>query len=263
MKFKGYTNKITLKKDILVKESISFHDIYLDKKNEYLFLEELVDIKTDCLLKPEKFYWDNNNLISEYKYLKDFKTLEELELNKEIIDNLVINLKQIKEIDISNSKVKTFEYINFLNIFKENIKQDISIYEEYIEEIKQYALYFETLDLTLSHNDLVPGNILFKDNKVILIDYDYVTLNNKFFDLASFITETLNNKEDLIDYFISKSIESELLKENELNTLNKMIKYQDLLWSLWAIFMYENKKEKVFLNIYEEKINRLKNRKIY
>ncbi|AUB31466.1 phosphotransferase family protein [Spiroplasma floricola] len=263
MEFKGYTNYITVKDNILTKESISFHDIYLDKQNEFNFLEQLKSLEQNCLLKPINFWWHKNKLISQYNFLKDYKSLEKVKLNEKIIDMVIDNIIEMHNLNINSDKIKKFEYINFLNSFQNNTINKLEIYDYYINEIKQYESIFNKLNLVLSHNDLVPGNILIKKDKLIFIDYDYVMLNNKFFDLASFITETLNDDENLIRYFINKCIEKKIISSIELDTLNKMIKYQDLLWTFWAHFMFEKQNNIEFKTIYENKLNRLKNRKNY
>ncbi|AUM62587.1 phosphotransferase family protein [Spiroplasma monobiae] len=263
MKFQGFTNKIHLINNIIIKESDSFHDFYLDKRNEFVFLEELSHMNQDYLLKPLEFNLNNNKLISKYKYLSEFKTLSEIIIDEKIINLVIDNISEMHKININNSKIKSFKYFDFLINIKSQLENDLNFLDDYIKEVKDIDGDFNGLDLVLSHNDLVPGNILVKENKVIFIDYDYVTLNNNLFDLASFITETLNENEELVEYFIEQCFKSDLMKKEDLKLLNKMIKYQDLLWTIWAKVMYEKKKESIFNDIFEDKLNRLKNRKTY
>lgn len=263
MKFSGFTNKIKLKNNIIFKKSVKFHNTYLDKKNEYNFLLQLSDLNQDCLLKPLEFEFNNGVLKSKYTFLKDFKNLNELTINEKVVDSVIENIKKLHNLKIDKSNLKNFEYINFLNIFQKNTKNKLEVYDEYIKLLKNYELTFNSLEQVLSHNDLVPGNILLNAKKVVFIDYDFVSLNNKFFDLASFITETLNENESLIKYFINKCIDEKIISVQEMPILNKVIKYQDVLWTLWANFMYEKRKEKIFLKIYQDKLDRLKNRKTY
>ncbi|WP_339021612.1 phosphotransferase family protein [Spiroplasma endosymbiont of Atherix ibis] len=263
MKFKGYTNEIIVENEIVIKKSLFFHNIYLDKQNEYNFLEQLIKLKQDCLLNPINFYWEKEELISQYKFLKNYHSLEKINLTEKIVDMVIENIIKMHNLNINSAKIKKFEYVNFLNKFHDNTINKLEIYDYYIDEIKNYESIFNKLDLVLSHNDLVPGNILIKKDKLIFIDYDYVMLNNKFFDLASFITETLNDDEKLINYFINKCIERKIISITELDTLNKIIKYQDLLWTFWAYFMFEKQNNEEFKIIYKNKLNRLKNRKHY
>ncbi|ALD66273.1 phosphotransferase [Spiroplasma cantharicola] len=263
MKFNGYTNKVKLEKDILKKQSVDFHNIYLDKENEYNFLKQLKDINQDILLAPLKFYWKDNQLFSEYKFLRDFQTLKDIKITKEIIDNVVNLIKKLHNFNSKEFKIKKFDYHKLLATFKNNTNTLLFNFELHFNEISKEIDKFDGLDLVLSHNDLVPGNILVNKNKIILIDYDYISLNNKFFDIASFISETLNDDEKMIKYFIKQCIEKELIYVDEIGILNSMIKYQDLLWTLWANFMLEKKKQIIFKEIFESKLERLKSRKIY
>ncbi|WP_339034830.1 phosphotransferase family protein [Spiroplasma endosymbiont of Cantharis rufa] len=263
MKFNGYTNKVTLENDILKKESIPFHDIYLDKKNEYNFLQQLKKTEQDVLLTPLKFYWKDNKLFSEYKFLSNYQTLKDITITKEIINNVTNLIIKLHKLNSKEFKINKFNYHEFLKIFKNNIDNPLTDFEPYFKEINNYIDKFDKLKLVLSHNDLVPGNILINKNEMILIDYDYISLNNKFFDIASFISETLNDDEELINYFIKQCIKEKLIDINEIETLNLMIKYQDLLWTLWSNFMFEKEKQKIFKDIFDHKLERLKNRKIY
>ncbi|AGR42047.1 phosphotransferase family protein [Spiroplasma diminutum] len=263
MKFDGYTNNILLENNIIKKESIQFHDVYLDKQNEYNFLKFLTNIDQNIFLKPVNFCLEKNKLYSEFEYLKDFKSLENQQINKKIIDQVVSSIIQVQEINIQKSNLKKFDYKIFINNFINNIKKPLIEYNGHLKELNESIIFLNELPIVLSHNDLVPGNILINDKTLILIDYDYVMLNNKFFDIASFITETLNDNEENIKYFIDQCIFKGLISNNELEILNKVIKYQDLLWTLWANFMIENNQNEIFKDIFKNKYNRLKNRKIY
>lgn len=51
-------------------------------------------------------------------------------------------------------------------------------------------------DLVLCHNDLNPKNILFSEQKITLIDWEYAGLNDRYFDLASASVEFKMNESE-------------------------------------------------------------------
>ena len=59
---------------------------------------------------------------------------------------------------------------------------------------------YEKYPLVYAHNDLVKGNLLFKDEQLIVLDFEYAGLNISLFDIASFISEN-NLSNDEKEYF--------------------------------------------------------------
>ncbi|QBQ07623.1 choline kinase [Spiroplasma gladiatoris] len=262
-KFKGLTNNILIKDDQIIKFAKELSKTYLDKKNEYNVLNEFLNSDQDVMIKPIEFNYKNNNLISSFKILKDFKSLEEYEINELVLSKIVDSIYKFHNIKLNFKKIKRFNYKNFLFFFVNNIKNKMFNLSREIKIVLNKVSQLEKCDFVISHNDLVPGNILINKNfEIKFIDYDYVMLNDKFFDIASFITETLNDNEELIKNFISLVIKKNLLKKEELDMLNNCIAYQDVLWTLWANYMHENLNEDIYLQIAKEKYDRIKNRKL-
>ncbi|QGS51862.1 phosphotransferase family protein [Spiroplasma tabanidicola] len=259
--FKGLTNDIKIDNLKVIKVSKDISEKYLDKQNEINVLIAFMSAKQEIMIKPRTIDFENNHLVSSFKILINYKSLEEIEINHQIIDLVVNGINQFHDIKFDFSFIKRFNYADFLKFFKENIKKPLYDLSQNINKVLEYANDLQQLPAIISHNDLVPGNILIhKNNDLKFIDYDYVQLNDKFFDLASFITETLNDKKDLIDYFVKKAIKNNLIEKNELHILNKCIAYQDVLWTLWANYMYENTNEYIYLQIAQEKYQRSNDR---
>ncbi len=64
-----------------------------------------------------------------------------------------------------------------------------------LETIDFYTNYTE--DFVLCHNDLNPMNILWQDNKPMLLDFEYAGMNDCYFDLATISIEfNLDKKEE-------------------------------------------------------------------
>ncbi len=114
--------------------------------------------------------------------------------------------------------------------------------------------FFQNTDsFVFSHNDLVPGNLLEKDDGTyMLIDFEFAGNNHPYFDFVSFFTEG--------DSALRKEIKpafSFLLGERkcneEWNNIVFLTAFEDLLWREWAKGRYHQTKNDTFLLIAKEK----------
>ncbi|HDR1123081.1 TPA: phosphotransferase, partial [Pasteurella multocida] len=88
------------------------------------------------------------------------------------------------------------------------------------------------------HNDLVPENILIKDNRIYFIDWEYSGMNHPLFDIAAFFLESklLQEQQESFLKYYNNNINFNLIK-------NDIIAFQftqDVLWFLWTIIKEEN-----------------------
>lgn len=259
--YKGLTNDITVEKGYIVKKSKPITIEYLDKKNEKNVLLEFIDADQKIMLKPAAFSFENGELTSKFQILTNHFTIEELGLQENHLKMVASAIKEMHEVDVNKKNIKNFDYEFFLDFFYNGIKTMFYNLTQEYEIIKQNLKIIDNLEQVISHNDLVPGNILINDQELVLIDYDFVMLNNKFFDIASFITETCSSNDDFVNIFIEECLNEGILKKNEMHILNFVIKYQDLLWTLWANYMYEKTKKKIYYKIAKIKYKVLKERK--
>ncbi|ARU91673.1 putative choline kinase [Spiroplasma clarkii] len=211
----------------------------------------------NILVKPSSFFFEDNQLHSKFPYLSEYQSLEILPLNKAIVIKVCEIIDAFHKLNFKNAPIKKFDYLQMLEVFEKNISKPLFDYQQQLTKIKALISQFTNLDQVISHNDLVPGNILLdKNDNLKLIDYDYICLNNKFFDLASFITETCNDNLEMSHFFVKACLDLNIIHESELNLLNDCIAYQDILWTLWANYMYEVTKEQLYLEIAQDKFTR-------
>lgn len=252
----GFTNNVVHKNDVIYKTSQELTSVYLDKSNEYLFLNELKKVDTNLLVKPIDVTLIDDILISSFPFISTHKNLNNTKLNSSIVEFVADGIVEMRKIKIDG--LKKFNHIDYIQWFIKNIKNPI--HKNNID-INSFDILDEQ-EFVLSHNDLVPGNILFDGlNSIKLIDYDFTSNNNPYFDVASFITETLNENNVLIHHFIKICKDKNIF--DSLDILNLEIKYQDILWSLWANYMFEVTGEQVFKDICDEKNKRYLNRITY
>lgn len=166
--------------------------------------------------------------------------------------------KVLKKLHSSKLKVSfSYEYINKLNSYKEELPAYFLL-DENVEKTIVDA-YLERLSKdpqVLCHNDVVQNNMLFRYNDVVLIDWEYASMNSPYFDLASFISENNLNSDDEL-FFLSKYFGSSYTKRKQ-TIVQAYIAALDVLFYYWAQKMFIKKGDSIYLSIAAEKLGRIK-----
>ena len=154
---------------------------------------------------------------------------------------------------IETNVTQKFDYFKRLKYYKlfSRAHLDKQLEKELIKKAHTYLVYSTTC---LCHNDLVPGNILFIENELRIIDYEFASLNDPFFDLASFFSE--NDITDLktVELFL-KTYFYGYYKPYLLTKLKDYF----ILLDYWAMMMYRKIGKDIYLEIAEIKKERLLN----
>ena len=110
---------------------------------------------------------------------------------------------------------------------------------KYINNIKilKKKLYLPNDKLVPCHNDLLADNIIIKDNKIFIIDFDYSGNNDPCFELGNLSVE-MKYDDDQINELV-KSYYGEI-KENIVSRINLQGIVSDIGWSLWSYISAEN-----------------------
>ena len=165
--------------------------------------------------------------------------------------------KTLKKLHSSNIKVP-FGYQMFLkmNTYKKDLELSKYINKDYERKVlKEVQKIFAKSEMVLCHNDLVKGNLLFKFNGVVFIDWEYGAMNNPFFDLASFVSEN-NLSEEQTEFFLSKYFGC---KYNQIKRkrVDDFVKFEDILFYYWAYYLYNKRHDEIYLKIAKEKLARI------
>ena len=142
-------------------------------------------------LLPKIIYSDNKNSLYVYEYFdgKELKTL-----NKELIIKTGSKLKKLHSLDLDKN-LKSFD--SQINLYIKEIKKNKNN-KILIEGIKLFTkLRDKNFDNVVSHNDLNNSNILFNNYEVRFIDYDYLSINDRFCDLARICSSYKFSKTDI------------------------------------------------------------------
>ena len=183
---------------------------------------------SDQIVKENLFtkiiYSDHKNSLYVYEY---FEGKELQTLNKELIIMIGSKLKKLHSLDL-NKNLNSFESQIYLYIHKINENKNNKILKE---GIKLYTkLKNNKFDNVVSHNDLNNSNILFNNYEVRFIDYDYLSINDRFCDLARICSSYKFSKKDIEVFLESYGLVS---NKNNLDILQRwqlMNLYTDVIW---------------------------------
>lgn len=170
--FQGYNNLIYLLKTSLGKYIVKKcgKSLYNSacKKSEYT-IQKIVSSISLC---HEPIMFDEENSLLIYKFIE---AKHKSSLNTTNIKNLALKLKKLHSIKFDGQKFHIKGYFKSHHIDK-GLKHALN-------QLRRYKR-----DFVLSHNDLNPKNILFA-NSVKFIDWEYASLNDRYFDLAAICIE--------------------------------------------------------------------------
>jgi len=239
---KGITNKnyiVYTFKGIYILRMPRNNMIGMDYTNQQIVLEKANDLNVEVVA------YDSNTGIQITKYLNGKK-------NKVNTSNIVSLLKELHAKNIEN--IKPFNPFKQIEIYKKEVKE--TLFDNELEILEKAKELYNKYSLVLCHNDVITDNFINNKNKNYLIDYEYAGLNIELFDVASYLSENELNeaqKEEFIKLYFND------VNKDILSDINTMIKMEDILWSYWAKAMYNISGEKVFIEIANTKIDRIKN----
>lgn len=248
---KGYTNYnylLTINNNkyvVRVPKKDSSNIVF--REHEYIAEQAIKDKDVSVSLVN----FDLNSGIKITKYIDDCKEFNENTNNKSI-KMIAKKLKYLHSLKIDAKY--DFNPIGRLNKYRSHTNSflyDLSSYLDIIEDVKNLKY-----DPVLCHNDLVSGNILFKDDIVYIIDFEYAANNDPIFDVMSFISENDINDQELRNIFY-KEYFNELNDEIQHSLLVWEV-FHNLLWCSWAMMMYDNRRDTIYKDIANNKYNALK-----
>ena len=181
------------------------------------------------------FIEKENLLVTEF--IKSKHSSSEMFQSSKQIEKLVSNIKILH-----NAKpfLKTFNMFNQIKSYQNILKHEIS------KELLKYLDNIKILEMKLSipndmlvpcHNDLVPENIINKDNKIFIIDFDYSGNNDPCFELGNLSVEMDYNDEQinqLVKYYYGE------IHEKNISRVNLQAIVSDIGWSFWSYVQAEN-----------------------
>lgn len=204
--------------------------------NEYLKSGVIENISKKNVTPNILFYEKKIGLLI-YEYI-------EKESKNKIVKNIQSigeQLKKFHQIKF-NKRTKTYKdqfnlYINKLNSESKNnyLKDAIELFND---------LKVHENENVFSHNDLNANNILMSKNDIFFIDFEYSSINNKYFDISKIIDSLNLNNSEISKFLFGYGIEGNTKEVNKkIKRWSLMNTYTELIWA-----KYINKFNKNFLN---------------
>lgn len=250
---KGLSNDLFILNELFfVKCSKSVTDLFLNKENQISVIDLIRNKNFTLPILETKI--EEEKLWVLMPYYQELTTLEKYEINDEILQQLSNLVKKLHTIEITNSKVIKWDPLVQLDLYCSLIddKKSIKVFKN---ELESFFNMYQPQRIVLCHNDLIANNFVLKDSWY-LIDWDFACLNDYLFDVASFVSETLQEKEN--QQLINSWYQLFKLTEKELIVIDYWIKYQNLIWYCWATYLYNKTKEKIYQLIADNKMEMLK-----
>lgn len=182
------------------------------------------------------FLKSENLLITEFIKSKH-SSLEMFQSSKEI-EQLVKNIRLLHN---ANPFLKKFNMFNLIDSYQNIIRGDYLSKNkfQYINNIKILEPKISLPDhmLVPCHNDLLPENIIYKDDQVFILDFDYSGNNDPCFELGNLSVEMEYDDEQinkLVKYYYGE------MNESIISRVNLQAIVSDIGWSLWSYVQAEN-----------------------
>jgi len=155
-----------------------------DRTLEYKI--QLLAYEENIAAKPFMLDLDNELMICEFLEGEHRSTLA-----KEDLLELVKVLKKLHAIKIDSEPVKLE---GLFTLKTKELEEAFNILEEYPKE------------MLLCHNDLNPKNLIFSNNSLKCIDWEFAGMNDLYFDLASVSVE-FSLDDEMEEYFLAQYFE--------------------------------------------------------
>lgn len=201
--------------------------LHTDRINELSILNKVSKIN----LAPNIYYFSNKsgNMITSWidgsmPSLDDFNSSNFLNMLSNSLKSLH-NLKCEKQFNPFNDIRKRIEICKDLNL---PLPKSINILLEFLTYL-EYKLNKSPL-IGLCHNDLNASNIILTSNKLYFVDYEYSSMGDIFFDLATiswFFSE--KSRKDLLKFYFGEYNPKDYEK---LLDFIFIVKFYNASWSL-------------------------------
>ena len=228
-----------------------YDDLFYRSKNERDAIRKIAPLNISEIV----LYYDEETDIKLSKFIHGTHLYID-ELSEE---QLRYSAKTLKKLHRANLKIEgKFNSLDRLYAYKKEAGETKipNLYEKHTIRDALNFLKKEEKEFVLCHNDLVRNNLLFKFDKMLLIDWEYAGMNHPYFDLASFISENNVEDEKMIETFLKFYFGSQF-NSLKLRRIKLMCRYLDILWYYWALAMYKKRKEEIYEKIAANKLRRI------
>ena len=209
------------RKKIILKVFKKFNTNF--KTNSYLNRYTLTEL-SNKKLHPKVIYKNKTKGILIYEYYETSLCKKDNMFFKKLGNRLkeIHELKNKKNIHTFNEQIDAYKKIL-------NINKLPKVFEKLNALIKMSKTNHQ--ENVFSHNDLNPENILFNKD-ICFIDYEYASLNNKFFDISKIMLSFDMNPNEQNVFLESYGIKNHINIKEKILLWKQINLYIDYIWSL-------------------------------
>ena len=209
------------RKKIILKVFKKFNTNF--KTNSYLNRYTLTEL-SNKKLHPKVIYKNKTKGILIYEYYETSLCKKDNMFFKKLGNRLkeIHELKNKKNIHTFNEQIDAYKKIL-------NINKLPKVFEKLNALIKMSKTNHQ--ENVFSHNDLNPENILFNKD-ICFIDYEYASLNNKFFDISKIMLSFDMNPNEQYVFLKSYGIKKHINIREKILLWKQINLYIDYIWSL-------------------------------
>ena len=214
--------------------------------NQYLKLKLYESMNENNLCPKILFISDEHDLLI-YEF---FETSEDLKVVN-IIEMLGKKIKQVHLQKIPKNLITFEEQLhNYEKVLSDHsklnkVKEGIEIYKDLIQD--------ET-DLVFSHNDLNVNNVLLDNDSVCFIDWEYSSINSRYYDLSKIINSFKLDDLDINKLLVHYGLETSKNLYEKIKNWKLMDSYLSLIWSITINKIYKNYFSEEFIEFLESQI---------
>ncbi len=192
-------------------------------------------------------YYDNKNGNAIKKWIDGVNPKFE-ELDDVFLESLALAIRNLHNTNIKDTNIIMHDPFCFINkaVMGNN---HVTTYRKLLDK-------YSYLPLVLSHNDINTRNLIYNNNKVFLIDFEWSRINNEYWDLANFIREEKLPMDKIIKlYKYYGGIELPILKDFIYLTTNFAVQWTYCMTETPKILDYRQKQLKLLDYYYDLLIN--------
>ncbi|VVU94559.1 Choline/ethanolamine kinase [seawater metagenome] len=189
----------------------------------------------------EIYYYDSNNIC--YKFIEGVK--KDYENYNKSIKLVIDKMIEINKLGLQSPHFWTCKVPSWFKLLKEEQKKSVEVIYQKINKL----LIFDEKDNVFCHNDLIIGNVIFFEEKIFIIDWEFSGINYYYYEIGNLICEYFSNYDiqtyefDKIDDNIIQVFLGYYKKETSSENIAKVkvgILMSHFVWYLYSLIMKEN-----------------------
>lgn len=210
-------------------------DKLIDRQNEKFNLELLKDLNLDV----KNYLFDIDSGIKVNEYIDSATTLDSTSIKTKfekiapILQTIHASGKELRGEFAPFEEIKKYESLIEGNIPYANyeaVRKEVFLLEKRLADLG--------VDRKSCHIDLVPENFIESpQGRLYLIDWEYSSMNDPMWDLASLFLESEFTPEEEADFLAYYESDKTPVSREKIR-IYKIL--QDIIWSLWTIYKEEN-----------------------